>query len=67
MVDQIPLEHQMRLRFLDGNGQLVGVDRELEQEVVFQPLSENRLGRRVPVEFNNGVIVEAGDYRSRST
>jgi hypothetical protein len=54
MVDGIKVEHELRIRWLDGNGQSVFPGRDHVDAVTFIPLSENRLGRRVPIDLPDG-------------
>jgi hypothetical protein len=61
MVDGIKVGHEVRLRFLDANGQPVLPSGDHVLNVDFTPLSENRLGRRVPVDLPD-IRLPPGDY-----
>jgi hypothetical protein len=62
MVDGIKLQHELRLRFLDANGQPVLPSGDHVLNVDFIPLSENRLGRRVSVDLPENLRLPPGDY-----
>jgi hypothetical protein len=61
MVDGIKVEHELRVRFLDGNGRPVVPSGDHIATVEFIPLSENRLGRRVPIPLPD-LRLPPGDY-----
>ena len=62
MVDGISLRHEVRVRFLDANGQSVLPEGDSIHNLDFQPLSENRLGRRDALDLPEDLRLTPGDY-----